>query len=127
MLTQIQAPVASTSSSATTAPQADKTIAIGFYGSSGTLVYTVPAGRKFVGNFWNAAGGSVDAGYVVLSGASIDLSTTNFNSSTQSTWPPYSGQYPDYSVTLTLRAGDKLHSSPNNSVRVRINGVESDA
>lgn len=104
-----------------------KTIAIGFYGSTGTLVYTVPTGRKFVGNFWNAATGSVDAGFVVLAGASVDLSTTNFNSSTQSTWPPYSGQYPDYSVVLTLNAGDTLYSSPNSNVRVRIMGVESDA
>nr|BAR34559.1 hypothetical protein [uncultured Mediterranean phage uvMED] len=122
MLTPIDTSVEAT----TTTPQADKTIALQHYGSAATLIYTVPEGRVFTGHFWNAAGGSVDAGYIVTGGGSV-TNSTNGTYSTQSTWPPYSGQYPDYRTVLTVRAGDKLYSSTNANTRIRIMGVESDA
>jgi len=128
MLTQISIPTTTVSSSTTTTAVADKTIAIMFYGTAATLMYIVPAGRVFTGHFWNAAGGSVDAGYIVSSGGGGSVTNTvNGTFSAQSTWPPYSNQYPNSTPVLTVRAGDSLFSSYNSNTRIRIMGVESDA
>jgi len=103
----------------------DKTIAVMFYGNSGTLLYTVPTGRKFVGNFW---GTNAVEGYVVSKGGSY-VSGSNQNNFAQSQWPPYHGSTTGSTADaiLTLNDGDMLYSGPSTNYRVRVVGVESDA
>lgn len=100
----------------------DKTILQQFYGNSGTLLYTVPTGRKFRGNFWPT--NSVP-GYIVTGGASLN-NQQNANVTGQSQWPPYDHTYTEGSTVLELNAGDALYSGASNNYRVRVVGIESD-
>tara|TARA_S200002703_G_scaffold131908_1_gene119573 strand:+ start:78 stop:452 length:375 start_codon:yes stop_codon:yes gene_type:complete len=102
----------------------DKTVAIMHYGSSNTLLYTVPAGRTWVGCFW---GTNAVEGYVVPSGSTFTSGQNNSNS-IQSMWPPYIGSTTGSTAdaVLTLQAGDMLYSGTSTNYRVRIVGVESD-
>lgn len=103
----------------------DKTILQMFYGASATLLYTVPAGRKFKGHFWPT--NSVE-GYVLTSGATL-TNSQNGTYTGQSMWPPYGAgaSYTDGAVVLELNAGDALYSGANTNYRVRVVGIESDA
>ena len=106
------------------APTPDSTVMGQFYGSSGTLIYTVPEGRKFVGYFFPDSASY--PGYILKAGGTLQ-NQSNGNYSTQTSWPPYSTQYTDGTPVLTLHAGDSLYSGGNNNYRVRFIGVESDA
>lgn len=113
-------------SSASTEPAGlpDSTVTCMAYGTQGTLIYTVPAGRKFKGYFW-ASGVNYD-GFVVQSGGSF-VNNQNSNRSNQSTWPPYSEVNQNGTPELTLHAGDALYTGAYSNYRARVAGVESDA
>ena len=106
------------------APTPDSTVMGQFYGSSASLLYTVPDGRKWVGYFWPE--GVNYPGYVLKAGGTLQ-NQQNSNYSTQTQWPPYSENYVNGTPELTLFAGDSLYSGANNNYRVRFIGVESDA
>lgn len=122
MLTPIDdvIPVAATG----VAAQADLSVICMVYGSSGTLIYTVPAGRVFKGYFW-PSGVNYD-GFIVLSGGSF-VNNQNSNRSNQSSWPPYSEANANGTPELTLHAGDALYTGAYSNYRARVVGVESDA
>ena len=105
-------------------PNPDSSVMGQFYGSSGTLIYTVPEGRKFVGYFYPE---SVSYPGYILKAGGTHQSQQNGTYSTQTMWPPYSEQYTNGTPQLTLFAGDSLYSGDNNNYRVRFIGVESDA
>ena len=99
-----------------------KTILQMFYGTTGTLLYTVPTGRKFKGYFWPT--NSVP-GYIVTGGGSLNNSQ-NGTYTGQSMWPPYDVNYTEGSAVLELNAGDALYSGGSTNYRVRVVGIESD-
>ena len=101
-----------------------KTIAQQFYGSSGTLMYTVPAGRKFEGHAWST--NNYPLFIVPADGQFIDTGQNSIRTS-MGEWSPFSGQYNDYTPVLTLQAGDSIYSGPTNNQRYRLTGTESDA
>lgn len=101
-----------------------KTIAQQFYGTGGTLMYTVPAGRRFDGHCWSE--NSNPLFIVPADGQFIDTGTNSTRTS-MGEWAPFSGQYNDYTPVLTLQAGDSIYSGPTNNQRYRLTGTESDA
>jgi len=121
MLTPIDTPAEAVAGATA---QADSSVMCMFYGTQGTLIYTVPAGRKFKGYFW-PSGVNYD-GFVVLAGGSF-VNNQNSNRSNQSSWPPYSENYINGTTELTLHAGDALYSGAYSNYRARVVGVESDA
>lgn len=121
MLTPVDQTAAS-SSGPTTTP--DSSVMCMFYGTTGTLIYTVPTGRKFKGYFW-PAGVNYD-GFVVLAGGTL-TNNQNVTLSNQSSWPPYSEANANGTTELTLHAGDALYTGPYSNYRARVVGVESDA
>ena len=101
-----------------------KTIAQMFYGSAGTLMYTVPDGRKFEGYAWSQ--NSYEIFIVPADGQFVDTGTNSIRTG-QGGWSPYSGQYHDYTPVLKLLPGDSVYSGPANNQRYRLTGTESDA
>lgn len=124
MLTPIDDESGAEAVATTTTPTPDSTVTCMTYGSQGTLIYSVPAGRKFKGYFW-ASGVNYD-GFVVLSGGSF-VNNQNSNRSNQSTWPPYLNPNQNGTPELTLHAGDALYTGAYSNYRARVVGVESDA
>ena len=110
--------------SAGAAPTPDSTVMGQFYGSSASVIYTVPEGRKWVGYFFPESANY--PGYILKAGGTL-VNNQNQTYSTQTQWPPYSENYTNGTPVLTLHAGDSLYSGPNNNYRVRFIGVESDA
>tara|TARA_Y100001970_G_scaffold257205_1_gene335667 strand:+ start:30505 stop:30873 length:369 start_codon:yes stop_codon:yes gene_type:complete len=101
-----------------------KTITQQFYGTGGTLMYTVPAGRKFEGHAWNE--NNYPLFIVPADGQFIDTGTNSIRTS-MGEWGPFAGQYYDYTPVLKLQAGDSIYVGPTNNQRYRITGTESDA
>tara|TARA_Y100001963_G_C6679720_1_gene399252 strand:- start:278 stop:646 length:369 start_codon:yes stop_codon:yes gene_type:complete len=101
-----------------------KTITVQFYGSGGTVMYTVPAGRKFEGHAWSQ--NNYPLFIVPADGQFIDTGTNSIRTS-MGEWAPYATQYNDYTPVLKLQAGDSIYSGPVNNYRFRITGTESDA
>ena len=103
-----------------------KTITVQFYGSGGTVMYTVPAGRKFEGHAWSE--NNYRLFIVPADGQFIDTGT-NSTRTTMGEWAPsgYQGTYNDYTPVLKLQAGDSIYSGPVNNYRFRVTGTESDA
>ena len=122
MLTPIDdaAPVATTTTTTTTEPTPDKQICVMSTTGSG-VVYTVPAGRKFVGYVGHEYG---------LQSYYFEITTTGTTNTTIRYWGgigtiPYNNRYID-TVEHTFLAGTSVKNSPSGQ-RCYVLGVESDA
>ena len=102
-----------------------KTIACMNYTTADTLMYLVPAGRKFEGFVGIASSNAYLA--IVVAGATLSNSV-NSNKLDQ-TKMPMPNQYwgSTNNIKFTLHAGDKIYGSNANSVAAKILGVETDA
>lgn len=103
-----------------------KTIAHQFYGTTYTLIYTVPESRVFEGFVWGHASREQ---FIVPSGNTL-VSNSGTTLSTQTTWPPYStSTYADAgsATKIKLLAGDSVYSGTSANYNIRIFGEERDA
>jgi len=123
-LTQIPQEATEVATSASAAAPA-KTIAGMNYTTANTLMYLVPAGRKFEGFVGIASSNAYLS--IVVAGATLSNST-NSNKLDQ-TKMPMPNQYwgSTNNIKFTLHAGDKIYGSNTNSVAAKILGVETDA
>mgnify|MGYP003144556933 CR=1 FL=1 len=99
-----------TSSSSGTAATPPKGIAVQVQGSNQTVLYTVPAGRRFKGHLWTNS----QSYYGVINGAQM--------------YATYGASY--YSkrpLPIELGAGDVVKASPTNSDYTMLQGIEFDA
>lgn len=122
-LTQIpQETTIETATSPTVTPA--KTIACMNTTTANTLMYVVPAGRKFEGVVGVASGSAVMG--IVTAGANYS-SATNANLLNQTKVPFPANTWGNWNFQFKLQAGDKIYGATANNTSSRILGVEEDA
>ena len=99
-----------TGTSSGTAAAPPKGIAVQVQGSSQTVLYTVPAGRRFKGHLWT----NQQSYYGTINGAQM---YATYGQSYYSKRP----------LPIELGAGDVVKASPTNSDYTMLQGIEFDA
>jgi hypothetical protein len=122
-LTQIPQEATEVATSASAAAPA-KTIAGMNYTTANTLMYLVPAGRKFEGVV--AVNSGTASMSIAVVGSTLSNSV-NSNKLDQTKVPFPANTWGNHNFKFKLNAGDKIYSSTSNSVQSRILGVEEDA
>jgi len=110
-LTQIAVSSDSGSGSTATPP---KTIAVRVYSGNTALMYTVPAGRKWVGRIGSHASNS--SSYFVFitpSGQTVNNGTTSIQMFGTFFHQNSHGSYSNSDGLITLHAGDMVHTANN--------------
>ena len=115
-LTRIEASSGSGSGSTATPP---KTIAVRNSVNSTTLMYTVPAGRKFVGWCGSYTGGSATWFFITPSGETVNNGTTSIQKyGSAFVAGQTNNNYWQTDLPFTLHAGDMIHSNNNGGSQI---------